>query len=135
MVSRTDDKMGVARLSWETVNTQYAKRQISTKIQSMSFLNFKAFRALDALNAMKFKKLIDALLTASDAVNVTSLKSSYHCLHKICFNTLNLRCTYVSIFYFKKKIKTFPPLASRDIIILWRHLFMTRIHFLIQKLF
>ena len=83
----------------------------------MSFLNFKAFRALGALNASKFKKLVDALLTASDAVNVTSSKSSYHCLHKICFNTLNLRCTYVSIFYFKKKIKTFPPLASRDIII------------------
>ena len=134
MVSRTDDKMGVARLSWETVNTQYSKRQISTKIQSMSFLNFKAFRALDALNAMKFKKLIDAILTASDAVNVTSLFVSLP-LSQNLLQHLQLKMYIRIYFLFQKKIKTFPPLASRDIIILWRHLFMTRIHFLIQKLF
>ena len=42
------------------------------QILKLSFMNFKAFRILDDLNALKFKKLNDASLTDVDAVNEAS---------------------------------------------------------------
>ena len=45
------------------------------QILKLSFMNFKAFRILDDLNALKFKKLNDASLTDVDAVNEASFIS------------------------------------------------------------
>ena len=61
----------------------------------MSFLNFKAFRTLDVLDALKFKKLIDASLTAVDAVNEASYILPLSSQNVLKNYTLKLRCTYV----------------------------------------
>ena len=45
------------------------------KIIKLSFMNFKAFRILNDLNALRFKKLNDASLTDVDAVNEASFIS------------------------------------------------------------
>ena len=61
----------------------------------MSSMNFKRFRTLDVLNALKFKKLIDASLTALDAVNEASFILPLSSQIVLKNYTLKLRCTYV----------------------------------------
>ena len=70
----------------------------------MSFLNFKAFRTLDDLNALKFKKLIDASLTAVDAVNEASYILPLSSQNVLKNYTLKLRCTYVRTYVSRNKL-------------------------------